>query len=206
MSDSTSVCNEALAELGSTFIQGFTDGTSLSTLCGQLYPTARDQVLELHVWNFATAFARLGRSPDTPAMRWQYQYALPTQPWCIKVRGTDRSNAKFEVGMDAQGNRVLYSDESVVTIEYTARVEDLGAWSPLALQVLAKIMASKLAKPLTGQNSTAQMKWQEAISLLPEARSSDSREGSPQTLRANTALLVRRRGWGGTWGPRWNCE
>ena len=140
-------------------------------------------------------------------MRWQYQYALPTQPYCIRVRSTDGgNNAKFAIGMDERGNRVLYSDEGTVSIEYTARVDDVGAWSPLAVQVLIKIMASKLAKPVTGQNSTAELKLKEAYALLPEARASDSVEGSPPTLRPNTRLLTARHRWGGTWGPRWRQE
>ena len=198
MADPISVCNQALAELGEGFIQGFQDGTSVSNLCATLYEGARDEVLELHPWNFAGFRARLGRSPDTPALDWRYMYPLRTQPWCIKVRGTDQGNgARFEIGMDANNGRVLYSDAASVSISYTGRVEDLGIWSPLAIQVLIKLMASKLAKPLTGQNSLGQLKMQEAIGLLPEARSSDGREGSPVVLRSNRTLTLarhRRRG------------
>jgi len=201
MPDPVSICNEAIGELGGVFLQAFDEGTSTARLCAQLYPGARDMTLELHPWNWATAYQTLTRSPDAPAMKWAYQYALPTQPWCIKVRGTDRGNgARFEVGTNAQGERVLYSDDASVKIEYTARVDDLGSWSPLALQVLMKLMASKLAKPITGQNSTTQLKWQEALALLPEAKGSDGREGSPFVLRANTTLTNARHGYRGTWG------
>lgn len=204
MPDPTSICNEALVELGGTLIQSFTDGTSPSTVCGIHYPDARDMALEMHPWNFATAFARLARSPDTPVMKWQYMYALPTHPWCIKVRATDRANAKWEVGDDEHMGRVLYSNDGAVSIEFTKRIEDLGSWSPLSLQVLVKVMAAKLAKYITGQNSTEDIKLKEAYTLLPEARASDSREGSPQTLQANSSLLLRHRGWAGfPWGPRW---
>lgn len=204
MSDPTSICNQAIAELGggefgAPRIQGFTDGTSLSTLCGEFYPDARDMVLELHPFNFATAYAVLGRSPDTPAMKWRYQYLLPTNPYCIKVRGTDEgAGAEFEVGTDTSGHRVLFSDQSTVSIEYTKRVDDLGSWSPLALQVLIKVLASKLAKPLTGQSSLVQLKMQEALALLPEARGSDGREGSPFVLRPNRTLTHARHSWSGT--------
>jgi len=152
-------------------------------------------------WNFSTTFARLASSPDAPVFKWKHQYQLPTQPYCLKVRGTDRSpGAHFEIGTDTQGHRVLFSDESTVSIEYTARVNDLGAWSPLAIQVLIKMMASKIAKPLTGQNSLAQQKLQEAMAFLPEAKGSDGREGSPYVLRANRTLVhARRRSGGSLW-------
>jgi hypothetical protein len=146
--------------------------------------------------------ARLARSPDTPVMKWTYSYLLPTEPYCLKVRGTDEGNgAHFEIGTNASGHRVLFSDEASVSIEYTKRVEDVGSWSPLALQVLIKVMASKLAKPLTGQNSTGQQKFQEALALLPEAKGSDGREGSPYVLKPNRLLIhARRASGGGSWG------
>src|SRR5262245_61149173 len=124
MPDPISICNEAIGEcgggvFGAPRIQSFSDGTSLSALCNEFYPASRDAVLELHPFNFATAFARLVRSADTPPMRWAYQFLLPTDPWCIKVRGTDRSPGdQFEVGTDSQGFRVLFSDRSTVSIEY----------------------------------------------------------------------------------------
>jgi hypothetical protein len=158
-------------------------------MCGELYPSSRDAVLELHPFNFATAFARLARSPDTPPMKWRYQFLLPTNPYCLKVRGTDEGpGADFEIGTDSNGHRVLFSDQPEVSIEYTKRVLDLGSWSPLAYQVLVKMLASRLAKPLTGQSSLTDQKLKEAYALLPEARGSDGREGSPFRLRANTTL------------------
>jgi hypothetical protein len=133
-------------------------------------------------------------------MKWRYQYLLPTNPWCIKVRGTNEgAGALFEVGTDGSGHRVLFSDQGTVSIEYTKRVEDIGSWSPLATQVLIKVLASKLAKPLTGQSSLADQKLKEAFALLPEARGSDGREGSPFRLRANTSLTRARHASGRGW-------
>jgi len=202
-SDPTSVCNDALTELGAIPLVSFNDDeTTLGQMCRTMFPLARDMALEMHPWNFAGFQAPLTRSPDTPSLRWAYMYPLPTgprPPYCIKVRGTDAgAGARFAIGNDVHNGRVLYSDWDAVSIEYTARVEDLGVWSPLALQVLVKVMAAKLAKSITGQNSTEDAKLQQAFLLLPEAQRSDGREGSPVVLRANTVLTsVRRRSGGG---------
>lgn len=202
MADEIGVVNQALAELGEGFIQSFQDGTSVANLCAVLYPDARDETLELHPWNFAMFQARLARGDTPPVLGWRYQYPLQTNPWCIKVRATDQGNgARFEIGMDQFYGRVLYSDQPEVAITYTGRVQDLGVWAPLALQILLKLLASKLAKPLTGQNSLAELKLKEALNLIPEARASDGREGAPFRLRANSRLTLARHRHGGVLQP-----
>jgi len=144
MPDPVSISNEAIGELGGVFIQAFDEGTSTARLCAQLYPGARDMTLELHPWNWATAYQTLTRSPDAPAMKWAYQYALPTQPWCIKVRGTDRGNgARFEVGTNAQGERVLYSDDASVKLPKS------GLRSPDRSSTSARWFSSLTSRPLS---------------------------------------------------------
>jgi hypothetical protein len=198
----TEICNEALGELGASLIQGFTDGTSVSTLCGTFYPQARDATLELHVWDFAQRRVLLAASAEAPAFGWAYQFPLPTDPYCLKVHETDRGSwVPWDVELDSQGRRVLLSDQSSVGILYTARIEDLNLWSPLALQVLVKVLAAKLAKPITGQNSTAEMKLKEAYTLLPQAKASDGQQGTPRVLRLPQSVAYARHGSGrsGVW-------
>ena len=202
MADPTSICNEALGELGASFIQGFTDGTSVSTLCGTMYPQARDATLEMHPWDFAQRRVMLNPSANVPAFGWKYQYILPTDPYCLKVHETDRGAwVPWDVEVDQEGRRVLLSDQKTLGILYTARIEDLNVWSPLALQVLVKLLASKLAKPITGQNSTTEMKYKEALTLLPQAKASDGQQGTPRVLRLPQSIAFARHGSGrsGVW-------
>ena len=208
----TDACNMAIGELGggeinSPRINSFHDGTSLSIECGIQYPGARDMVLELHPWNFCTAFTQLARHAETPVMKWRHMYHLPTQPYCLRVRQTNRDPGdRLEVGTDLEERRVLFSDADSVVIEYTKRVENLNNWSPLAIQVLVKVLASKLSKFLTGQNSLTELKLKEAQLLVPQAQNSDGREGTPPKLAPNTLLsFVRHAGSGVRWveGPGW---
>lgn len=190
MADPISVCNQALGELGSAFISSFTDQTSISTLCGTLYPDARDMTAELHPWNWCKKRVTLARLADAPAWGWQYQYTLP--PDYLKVREVHPQHTPWDIEVNAQEVRVLVSNESQIGITYTFRVVDLNLWSPTALQVLVKVMASKLAKPITGQNSTEEQKLKEGLALLPEARASDGREGYPRRLALPNAMIVGR--------------
>ena len=200
MSDATSVSNEALGELGHRPIQAFTDGTTTSNLCAALFPVARDMTLELHPWNWSVKRIWLARLADAPPFGWTYAYALP--PDYIKARGTNMDDqmsagADWDIELDAMGNRVLLSHQGQVGLVYTARIEDLNLWTPLALQVLVKILAARLAKPITGQNALAELKLKEAYTLLPEARKSDGREGTPRVLRANHGIRLGRQASGG---------
>lgn len=202
MPDPTSVSNGALGELGANLITDFDEETSLALLCRTHFEDARDATLELHPFNFAGYRASLVRQPADVDGDWLYQYLLPagpTPPYCIKVRGiiNDRARNTFEIGMNLHQERILLCDFETVSISYTGRTTNLNAWSPLAIQVLIKVLASKLAKPVTGQNSTERLKLEEAMALLPESRASDGREGSPVVLRANTTLTRARHRWGG---------
>lgn len=215
--DRVSVCNQAIIDVGggefaSPLLQAFEEQTDLGAICRECYPDALDMALESHAWNWANFYARLGKHPDefervkpTP---WTHMYLLPTDPWCLKVRHTVRQRYReedaFEVGADSTYGRVLYSDDDPVTIAYTGRVENLNVWSPLARQVLIKVLASKFAKPIAGQNSLTQLKLQEAAALLAAAQNSDGREGSPIVLAANYRLVRSRYGRTGAWqGDLW---
>jgi hypothetical protein len=202
MPDPTSVCNEALGELGQAPIFSFHDDTSISTLCGQIYPTARDATLEMYPWNFATRRTWLARLAEPPAFGWSYAFGLP--PDYLKARGTDHDHRSggymdFAIELDETGHRVLLSNQQRVGLLYTAHVDDLNLWSPLAEQVLVKVLAGRLAKAITGQGGTAELKLKEAIGLLAEARHSDGREGTPNILRIPPRLLASRLTQGG--GP-----
>jgi hypothetical protein len=127
-------------------------------------------------------------------------YSLPTDPYCLVVRSTDQDNTiPYEVGLDSLKHRVLYSNQGAVSISYTARIEDLNLWSPLAIQVLVKLLASRLAKAITGQSSLQESKIKEAYALLPEAKRSDGREGTPKIIHRPVGLIAARHRLGGGW-------
>lgn len=202
MPDPTSVCNEALGELGHSPIFSFTDGTSISTLCGEHYPTSRDATLELAPWNFAKRRVWLARLADAPPFGWASMYSLP--PDYIKARGTDQDEECFgppgwDIEINDLGHRVVVSNEERVGLVYTARIEDLNLWSPLARQVLVKMLASRLAKAITGQNSTQEQKLKEMVGMLSEGKRSDGREGTPKVLAIPPRMGIARHARGG--GP-----
>jgi hypothetical protein len=200
--DPTTACNEALIELKDRLIDSLDDGTTLANRCRLVYPEARDSVLELHPWDFATFRAALSRSDVTPAFTWTYQYVLPTgaglavPPYCLLVQGTDLDpgGPAWDVGNHPSDGRVLWSNEADVKIVYTGRVEDLTQWNALARQVLVKYLAAKLAATKT----LAEAKLKEAFGMLPMVQRTDGRQGTPHVLQPNARLVWARQRTGGS--------
>lgn len=200
MTDPITICNNALADLGIDPILSFQDGSKRATLCARKFPSARDAVLELHPWNFATYKARLAQHPENSAYDWAYQYSLDLKPYCLKVLSAE-CDAKFIVGADYHYGRVLWSNTAGLRVTYTGRVEDTGRWQELAVKVLEKWLASEMAEALTGQSAKKTALLEEANGLVPVSRESDTREGKPVVLSPNAHLLAARfrrsglRGW-----------
>ena len=86
------ICNLALSHLGDTATVTSIkppDSSKQAQLCARFYWVARDAVLEMHAWNFATRRATLALLqevvcdseprvyPDGSPATWRFQYALP---------------------------------------------------------------------------------------------------------------------------------
>ena len=187
--DEIQVINSAYALLGHTRITSLSDGSEAAVLAGLRFSLVRDAVLEEAPWNFATIRKALARSERTPAMDWDYQYPLPTNPYCIKVRDTyPAENVAWEVGLDEIDERILMTNQDSIKIRYTARVVNLNIWSPLAVMALTYLLASDLALSVTGQKSKSDQNLEKFAQTLAMAKSSDAREGTPLLARAPITL------------------
>jgi hypothetical protein len=81
MASEVDICNDALAMLGDEATVASIDppeGSAQADHCARFYPKARDALLEMHQWGFATVRVALplltaGVTPST----WQYAYVAP---------------------------------------------------------------------------------------------------------------------------------
>jgi hypothetical protein len=201
------VANQALSLLGVEGIASLDDDTPRADEVRTHFRTCRDTVLELHPWNFAHGLCTLQLGTQTPPMEWAYQYLLPdghrynAQPYCLMVRECDGTPLhQFAIGMCRMDGRVLWTNEGVTTISYTGRIEDMGQWSAPAIDVLVRLLASRVARTLApNQPHLGPQCLQEAYQLLPSARQRDGREGSPQVLIPPLRLRSGRYGATGPW-------
>lgn len=173
-STETSICNSALAKLGSEPILSLDDDNFRARLCKQQFGILRDEVLESHPWNFAIRRKQIAAVSGfvDPQGEFSYSFQLPSD--CLRVIRADRDS---EILHKIESDRLLANDEDV-RIQYIALVTDVSKWSRNFREVLAWRIAWDLAYAITQSLNVAQ-NMQAAYELaLRRARSYDAQEGS----------------------------
>lgn len=152
MASVVDICNIALSHLGDDATVTNIDppeGSSQAAHCARYYPIARDTLLEMYPWSFAT-------KPYSPAVltstfsRWAYAYAVPSD--CIRVVSVlsayDYVSQEFDTMTESDGTLVVYANVETPTILYTFSATDPTKFSPLFTQALTWHLASMLAGPV----------------------------------------------------------
>ena len=186
MATEVSICSNALRKLGDSPIASLTEDSERARLCNALYEPARDSLLRSHAWNFAITRASLAQISSTPAFEYAYQYALPTNPFCLRVLKMEFEDYKFKIeNLEGQG-RVLLTDEGTANIIYIAKVTDPKLFDSIFVDTLTAKLAAEMTYSIT--NSAALQKEMERVYKLKltEARSIDSTEGFTDDIVSDT--------------------
>lgn len=190
MASEVDIANLALANLGDRATVASLDppeGSAQAEHCARFYPIARDMLLELHPWSFATRRVTLAQLVDVPP-NWLYAYALPAD--CIRVyavtaqESTGDKGENFAIGLNDVGQRVLYSDTAGAIARYTARITDTTLFSPLFVTTVTWKLSALLAGAiLKGDAGAAQARSCEQMmaAYLGQARVSDSNQRQTPT-------------------------
>jgi hypothetical protein len=194
MASDVDLCNLALAHLGDeaevTAINP-PDGTAQAAQCGRFYPLARDALLEMHPWTFATTRVSLASLVDTSRPEWAYAYSLPAK--CLKPLAVlppdvvdDTTSYEYIVESNEAGTRILYTNVESATLRYIQRIEDTTKFTHSFGTALARLLASYLAGPII-KGTTGMQVNQAQLKLfayeLGVARTSDSNVGKRNTYR-----------------------
>ena len=186
MATEVSICSNALRRLGDDPITSLTDDTERARLCNAFYQDSRDLVLRSHPWNFAITRASLAQLSDTPAYGYNYMYALPTDPYCLRVLEMEYADYIFKIENDATNGRVLVTDESTAKILYIARITNPTLFDSMFVETLTSKLASDLAYPITGSVQLQGQMEKMYRDKLSEARSVDGMEGFVDDLVSTT--------------------
>lgn len=197
MASAVDICNLALGHLGDKATVASLEppeGSAQAEHCARFYPLARDTLLELHTWNFATKRITLAQLTSAWT-EWDYAYAQPAD--AIKLLslvppgGTDDnvqiattdglySPYPYAREVDETGADVIYTDIEDAICRYIGRVEDTTRFSPLFVHTLSWHLASMLAGPIIkGDQGAAEAKRcaQMAQMWLSKAQVPDANQG-----------------------------
>lgn len=186
MASEVDICNLALAHLGDSATVASIDppeGSAQAEHCQRFYPIARDSLLEMHNWKFATRRVRLALL-DTDSWNWAYAYAEPADamkivsilpPGATPIEPT----ADYETMSNSDGDALILTDLEEATALYAAEITDTTKFSPLFITTLSWHLASMLAGPvIKGDVGAAEAKrcQQMMAQYLAQARVSDANQ------------------------------
>ena len=191
MASEVDIANLALAHLGDTATVASLsppEGSAQAEHCSRFYPIARDSLLEMHPWGFATKRIQLALlSSNWP--EWNYCYAQPTDAlnllgvlqatadddYSQAILTTDSYGVSYNYPVNPgagqyapqaysaecldDGTNVILTDQADAVLRYTAAVTDASTFSPLFVTTLSWHLASMLAGPiLKGDAGAAEAK------------------------------------------------
>lgn len=179
MSTVVGICNASLTILGARKIVSLTGDSEEARLCNLRYADCRDAVLRLYPWNCAIHRKTLAQSSDTPDFGFDYQYPLPTNPWCLRVLTLNEDeNGESEDEFVIEG-RLLLTDSTTADIRYIKQLTAAGEMDPLLRDAIAAKLASEIAYKLTkGSAELVNLAKQEFALKMQLAQGMDAQEGS----------------------------
>lgn len=163
MASEVDICNLALAHLGdSATVASINppERSAQATHCARFYPMARESLLQMHPWGFATVRAGMAAlTLESATTGWAYSYALPSG--VLNVLGvlgpesTDDYTAVLGYApqpyvreTQADGTEIILTNQADAVLRYTQRVTDPTKFSPLFVDCLTWLLASYLAGPI----------------------------------------------------------
>lgn len=172
MASVVDICNQALSHLGDSATVASLDppeGSAQAEHCSRFYPLALATLLEMRAWAFATQRATLAAVAN-PSSTWAYAYAAPSNAVnMIAILAPDASDdysaapqtsvydnmvggaytpQDFSPETDSAGNDIILTNQVNAVLRYTVLVNDATKFSPLFVEALTWLLASKLAGPV----------------------------------------------------------
>ena len=200
MASTVDIANFALNNLGASNITSLDENSKAARVVNQRYESVRDAVFRAHPWNCLINRASLAQETSTPAFGYTYQYALPTDPFCLRV--LEFSNGSLSYPQDNITNntggpvfviegRKLLTDEGSAQIKYIGRITDTQLYDASLTEALAARLAAEICYAITGSTSMVQIQTSLYEAKVNEARFNDATEGATQRLEASDFIESR---------------
>ena len=205
MATEVDICNLALAHLGDdATIASLSppEGSAQAEKAARFYPIARNTLLEMHTWNFASKRGNLALTTNT-LDQWDYAYVAPADMMSPVAVISPSAQNDYATRMSAgdtpggitsnyaptivagqytpqqfsiEGN-LIYTNQENAMLRYQAFITDPSLFSPLFVMTLSWHLASMLAGPvIKGDQGAAEAKrcTQVMDKYLSTAKQSDN--------------------------------
>ena len=169
MANAVDICNLALANLGDVADITSLDppeGSAQAERCARFYPLAVSTLLEMHEGGFATMREALVPYSENSRDNWRFCYAMPAR--CIRIIDINdgpfpqrppefaKSRYDYEIGLNADGARCIYTNLDDAVIRYIADISEYLFPSNFVM-ALAWKLAGMLAGAMIKGDSGIQM-------------------------------------------------
>ena len=192
MASEVDICNSALNQLGASQIISRTENSKAARVVNQRYDFVRDKVIRSHPWNACVRRASLGQETETPTYKYAYQYALPTDPYCLRVINISTGGNYEELDIDYQiEGRKLLTDEGTVFLRYIARITDPNEYDALLIEAFIAALAADISYAITNSVTLARELQGLYVQKLSEARFADAQENFPDVIEADAFTNAR---------------
>ncbi len=179
----TDVCNLALAKIGDKRITSIDNPNDENARTAKLhYGQARDELLRAAFWSFATTGVDLvaeAAEDVTTAQLAGYAYALALPADFLKLEKLTSDFGKIDSFRlkRANGKRCVLCDTEAPVLSYVQRIDDPEEYDPLFTAALITLLASKMARRISGseQLETTLLQRYESVDL-PAARVADGHD------------------------------
>lgn len=163
--DWVSVCNMALDRLGEDPITDLTDETKTAEACARQYEQSRDEVLQ--AWNWSSARHRKALTADAtaPEWGWDYRYALPSSPYCLRLISIEDG---YEYTLE--GRWILTDEADGLNILYTKRITDPTELDPFLARAIALKLAANICRHIIPSNTLKNELLAELNDVVLEAK------------------------------------
>lgn len=186
MTSEVSICNLALAHLGEAATISSIEppeGSAQAEYCALFYPIARDSLLELHNWSFATKQIKPAQLSGQWS-GWRYAYTQPADSVkIVSLTLQDEASGErlipYTREADSYGSEMILTNDENISLKYIYSVLNTNKFPPLFTMTLSWHLASMLAGPiLKGEAGSAEAKRCTAVmqGFLAQAAVSDTNQ------------------------------
>jgi hypothetical protein len=134
------------------------DNTIQAQHCATFYPIARDELLEMHDWNFSVRREALVESLVASIAidngEWGFVYAMPNGyiralKVCSPGSSEDHPGYPFKIESDAmETDGIILTNVEDAVLHFIYREEQTGRYSPTFVSALSLLLGSYLAGPI----------------------------------------------------------